>query len=183
MITYSNYKLPPGLEYVGDGFTIRKTSHCSGKKAFEFMQALCLHLMAHPDSMIVPVSDFQFLGRNADHDFVYSYDMQRLGVISEEEENLIWQVGDGWRSRIADPIHQFISKPLSTKEVISLERAWQEYPKLMNFLGEIIKQDRYHDLHGENILLDDDANYRIIDLEGFLNSPLSLPENAWLRGK
>lgn len=109
--------------------------------------------------------------------------MQRLGVISEEEENLIWQVGDGWRSRIADPIHQFISKPLSTKEVISLERAWQEYPKLMNFLGEIIKQDRYHDLHGENILLDDDANYRIIDLEGFLNSPLSLPENAWLRGK
>lgn len=61
MITYSNYKLPPGLEYVGDGFTIRKTSHCSGKKAFEFMQALCLHLMAHPDSMIVPVSDFQFL--------------------------------------------------------------------------------------------------------------------------
>lgn len=169
MIKYSNYKLPHGLEYVGDGFTIRKTAHCSGKGTLEFMRTLCQHLIAHPDPMIVPVYSFEYLGQRAEHEYAYTYDMQRLGEISQEENNLIWQVGDAWRDGISNPARHH-----------SLHWAWDKYPKLMSYLEEMIKLDRYHDLHGENILLDENAEYKIIDIEGFLNAPLSLPENDWI---
>jgi hypothetical protein len=180
MITYSNYKLPPGLEYIGDGFTIRKTTSCCGKKNFEFMQALCLHLIAHPDPMIVPIYAFQFINRNSDDKFVYSYDMQRLGIISEEVETLIWQVGDAWRAKINNPTHQFTSKAVSVLQPLTVEYAWEKYAKLMTFLEEVVKLGRYYDLHGSNVMVNNDGCYSIIDIEGFLNAPLSQPSNNWI---
>src|SRR5277367_5136081 len=92
MIIYNNYKLPKGLEYVGDGFTIRKTVHCSNKETMLFMQALCQHLIAHPDPLVVPVVGFQYLGQKSDYYHIYSYDMTRMGDISREERSIIWEV-------------------------------------------------------------------------------------------
>lgn len=183
MITYSNYKLPHGLEYVGDGFTIRKTVLCSDKDSLHFMQALCQHLIAHPDPMIVPVYAFQYLGEKAGHCYSYSYDMMRLGNLTDEEKKIIWEVtrakgswpGAGDGPPKSDPIHQFQSNPKITPE-----QAWQDYPKLMTYLGEVIKQNRYYDMHDENILMDEEANYRLIDLEGLINIPLSQPDNQWI---
>jgi hypothetical protein len=186
MITYSNYKLPPGLEYVGDGFTIRKTVECSKKETIQFMQALCQHLIAHPDPMIVPVYSFEYLGEKASHTYSYSYDMMRLGDLTDEERKIIWEVTrakGSWPGAgncgapSKDPLRIF-----REDAKITSEQAWQDYPKLMAYLGEVIKQSRYHDMHEENILMDEEANYRIIDLEGFLNLPLSLSENDWIRG-
>lgn len=185
MITYSNYKLPPGLEYVGDGFTIRKTVLCSNEETLQFMQALCQHLMARPDPTIVPVYDFQYLGRKSNHSFQYSYDMKRLGDLTEGEKKSIWEVvraKGAWANSkycsapTTDPLHKFRSDA-----EITPEQAWMSYPQLMNYLTELIKRDRYYDLHDENIMRDEDYSYRIIDLEGFLNLPLSLPENDWIR--
>lgn len=183
MITYSNYKLPPGLEYIGDGFTIRKTVECSNKETVQFMQALCQHLIAHPDPMIVPVYSFEYLGEKASHCYSYSYDMMRLGDLTDEEKKIIWEVtrakgawpGAGDGPPKSDPLHQFQSNAKVTPE-----QAWQDYPELMNYLGEVIKLGRYYDLHDENIMRGEDGLYKIIDIEGFLNVSLSQPDNDWI---
>lgn len=175
MIQYNNYKLPKGLEYVGDGWTVRKTTVCYGDEAFNFMKGLCKHLIAHPDPMIVPVYSFEYLGAYSEGRHRYSYDMMRLGDISRHEADIIWDVGDAWRSGSKDPLRIY-----RTNAKTQGEKNWQEYPKLMGFLQQIIQQERYYDLHGENIMMDTDENYRIIDLEGFSNPPLSNPSNAWI---
>lgn len=184
MIIYNNYKLPLNLEYVGDGFTIRKTGHCSNKETLDFMQALCQHLIAHPDPFIVPVVDFQYLGQKSDYYHIYSYDMIRMGDITKEEKTIIWEVvraKGAWANSeycsapTTDPLHIF-----RDDAVISSEQAWQDYPELMNYLGEVIEQGRYHDLHDENIMVDGNRDYKIIDLEGFINPPLSDPSNDWI---
>jgi hypothetical protein len=185
MIHYNNYKLPPGLEYVGDGFTVRKTSLCTGDQALRFMEGLCKHLIAHPDPTIVPVYSFEYIGDGANNTYKYQYDMMRLGSISETEEQIIWQVGDAWRSGlkygIINPVEQFLpDKASSFKAPITVEQAWEQYPELMKFLDGVVKLNRYHDLHGENVMLDNDAQYRLVDLEGFKNPPLSLSENDWI---
>jgi hypothetical protein len=184
MITYSNYKLPPGLEYIGNGFTIRKTSCCSSKETLEFMQALCLHLISHPDPMIVPVVGFEDLGQESDHLFTYTYDMVRLGELTKQEKEIIWEVVRAKGSCPSDeniglpspdPLHIF-----REDAKITSEQAWQQYPQLMQYLDEVIKQGRYFDLHDENIMRDEDGQMRLIDLEGFLNTPLSLSDNDWI---
>jgi hypothetical protein len=180
MIAYNNHKLPPGLEYVGDGFIVRKTAVCTGKEAFSFMKALCKHLIAQPDPMIVPTYSFEYIGESTGI-YKYQYDMMRLGNISEREKQIIWQVVDAWRAGSYDPAKHFLPhRPIGYKDYITVEQAWEAYPKLMAFLNEIIKLGRYHDLHGENIMLDNDAEYRLVDLESFNNPPLSLPENNWI---
>jgi hypothetical protein len=182
MITYSNYNLQPGLEYVKDGFTIRKTVHCSRKQTVEFMRALCAHLIAHPDPMVVPIYDFQYLGQVAQHDFKYSYDMLRLGEISEIENRIIWQVGYAHSDGSSDPVHNF-KHTVWVKTHIDAEYAWKNHFKLMTFLEKVISLDRYHDLHGENVMMDNDGEFRLIDIDGFNNPPLSLPENNWITGE
>lgn len=180
MIHYNNYKLPDGLEYVGDGWTVRKTATCKGNETFEFIKTLCQRLIVHPDPMIVPVYSFKYLGACADFSHKYQYDMRRLGDLSKEETETIWQVGDAWRAGSSDPTRIFVPKPVF-EGYIPADKAWEKYPKLMHFLQEVIKLDRYHDLHGENVMMDEDENYRLIDVEGFLNPPLARPSNAWIR--
>lgn len=178
MIKYSNYKLPYGLKYVGDGYTIRKTATCSGQMTLEFMQALCQHLIAHPDPMVVPVYQFQNLGSKAEHNYQYSYDMMRLGELDTNERTIVWNVGNAWRAKVPKPTRQFGS---FDEKVYSVSKAWDNYPELMKYLGKIVKQDRYHDLHGGNVMKGEEGNYFLIDLEGFLHTPLSLPSNNWIK--
>lgn len=180
MIAYNNRKLPYGLEYVGDGWTVRKTAHCTGKDTLQFMEGLCKHLIAHPDPMVVPVYSFvSTMVSSSPNIYEYQYEMMRLGDLTREEAGIIWQVGDAWRIAdvlsIEDPTRQF-----KDDAPYSVEECWDKHPKLMKFLKQIVVLDRYHDLHGENIMLDNDGDYRIIDLEGFQNSPLSRPSNSWI---
>jgi hypothetical protein len=178
MIKYSNYKLPYGLKYIGDGYTVRKTTTCSGQKTLHFMRALCEHLIARPDPMVVPVYKFQNLSSKVENLYQYSYDMLRLGDLDGNEKEIIWQVGNAWRNGIAKPTRQFTEYG---EKVYSVSKAWDTYPELMKYLGKIVKQDRYHDLHGGNIMKDEEGLYKIIDIEGFLNTPLSQPSNHWIK--
>jgi hypothetical protein len=170
-----NYcKLPNNLEYVGDGHTVRKTDFVHGYQAFEFMKSLVKHLQANPDPLIVSVSNFQFV-RQQKQQYWYSYDMARLDDITEEESHIVWAVGDAWRAGFAEPWKKFKKDSQYT-----VEYAWEKYPKLMSFCQKVVKQNRYGDLHGENVMQDQNNNYRLIDLEGFLNPPLELISNNWI---
>lgn len=179
MVHYNNYKLPDGLEYVGDGWTIRKTATCKGNETFKFISTLCRHLIAHPDPMVVPIYSFEYLGAYGDNTHKYQYDMRRLGDLCKEEIQAVWQVGEAWRAESPDPARIFVPKEVM-KDYITTDQAWAKYPKLMNFLQEVVKLDRYHDLHGENVMMDEEENYRLVDVEGFLNNPLSNPSNTWI---
>src|SRR5271170_4449525 len=142
MIIYNNYKLPPYLKYVGDGFTVRKTSLPSDKETLDFMQALCQHLIAHPDPLVVPVVGFQNLGQGSNFKYTYSYDMVRMGDISQDERDIIWEVvraKGAWANSkycsapTTDPLHIF-----REDAAISPQKAWQNYPQLMHYLEQII---------------------------------------------
>jgi hypothetical protein len=53
------------------------------------------------------------------------------------------------------------------------------YPTLTAFLTKIIEQGKYWDIHAGNVLKDEDDNYRLIDLEGFIRTPLTHHKNEW----
>jgi len=178
MIHYNNHKLPYGLEYIGDGFTIRKTASCYGMATLEFFRGLCQHLIAHPDPMIVPIYRFEYLGAYSNNDHRYSYDMMRVGDLSREEKEIVWQVGDAWRFFYNQPIDP--TRKFKVNAVLTSEECWAKHPQLMHFLKEVIVLNRYHDLHGENVMMDNDGQFRLIDLESFHNPPLSKPSNNWI---
>lgn len=191
MIEDEREQLPPGLEYI-DSHTIRKREVCFGEETFHFMERLCKHLIAHPDPLIVPVYAFQrepsitYWKTYGKYDigYAYYYDMMRLHHISEMEKQIIWQVAYAKIRGIQHPTREFSERPVYIyKTIIPIEQAWEQFPRLMTYLGEVVQVNRYHDLHGENVMLDHDAGYRLIDLEGFKNPPLSRPSNGWLMEK
>lgn len=171
---YNYYRLPDNLEYI-DVDNVRKTAFVRGKSAFDFMKALVLHFEANPDPLVVPVSNFQFINQQ-NQIYYYSYDMHRLGDLSMEESNIVWAVGDAWRDGIVEPWKTF-----SEDAIYDVEYAWEKHPKLMSFCQTVVEQRRYADLHGENVMQDHHDDYRLIDLEGFLNHPLELASNNWIK--
>lgn len=143
-----------------DEFTVRKSGTLYGKDSIKFMAALCQHLIKNPDPTIVPILDFQYLGYSGNV-HRYTYDMVRLGLISSEEKTLI----DGFRFMRSNP------RPRPTSDV---------YPKLIQFCNKIVDENRYGDLHSGNVMMNSDSDYLLVDLEGFLNHPLSRPSNNWI---
>src|SRR5579885_1526741 len=91
---YAN-RLPPGkgVKLLDDGVTIRKTAHCSEEKTLIFMEAIANHFIAYPDPMVVPVYSFEILKKSR-NESIYTYDMMRLGILSEAERDLIDRIGD-----------------------------------------------------------------------------------------
>jgi len=170
MIKYAN-RLPPGkpVELLDDGLTVRKTAQCSEEKTLRFMEALANHFIRHPDPMVVPVYSFEVL-KKSKYEYLYTYDMQRLGLLLPEERQLIDLIADLY--------------DLHGKDACNLE--WElypgkhEFPKLFSFLSRVCQEDRYFDIHSGNVLGDEDGEYRLIDLEGFLRTPLELRENDWI---
>jgi hypothetical protein len=61
-----------------------------------------------------------------------------------------------------------------------MPRLRKEYPDLAAFMDEVLRQGRYRDVHSGNFLKDEDGSYKIIDLEGFINTPLSRGDNDWI---
>ena len=170
MIKYAN-RLPPGKDVIllDDGETIRKTARCNEEKTIIFMENLVKHFIDYPDPTVVPVYRFETIKRTR-HEYIYSYDMMRLGILSEKERDLIDLVGDLHDSHGPDAC--------VLDHVIYPERI--EFPELFSFLKFITQQQRYWDIHSGNILMDPDGNYRLVDLEGFLRTPLELDCNNWI---
>jgi hypothetical protein len=140
-----------------DQFTVRKSVMAHSEEAVSFMQALCKHLMDHPDPLVVPVYGFQRLSK-----LYYSYDMMRLGPISKDDRQVINALSNIYvRNR-----QSYLDNQSDTKLIV--------------FLRQVIAQKRYWDLHGSNVMQDDEMSFRLVDLEGMENLPLDQPENDWI---
>lgn len=143
--------------------TIRKTVRTKDKDIVIFMEALIHHFMDHPDPMVVPVYNFKVICKP--YDYLYSYDMKQLQCLTNKEKKLIDTIGDLYEEYGYEACDQY-------KDL--------ENPKLMNFLHTLIKSGKYWDIHSGNILKDEYGNYKLIDLEGFLNCPLNHKSNNWI---
>ena len=167
MIRY-NDNLPYGLTLVNDR-VIRKTAKLSTRQSFEQLEAICHHLMRHPDPTIVPIYDFQVLARpkTVFGWFEYQYDMMRLGMLNSDERNLIHNMS--------------LRNYLELKHDPKIVSGRKNLPELYDFVSSIMFLNRYTDIHPGNILKDEQEQFRIIDLEGFGSSePLDHPSNSWI---
>lgn len=169
MIEYAE-RLPPGKSIkLLDDNTIRKTTQCSEKKTLVFMEAIIKHFIVNPHPMVVPLYSFQIISKSFFKNNTYSYTMMRLGILSNHEKDLIDFVGDMHDSYGAGACLQHIIYPGAGR-----------YPELFEFLKTIVEQQRYWDIHSGNIMMDPFGKYRIIDIEGFIKTPLVLSENDWI---
>lgn len=169
MLKYAT-RLPPGkpVRLLSNGL-IRKTCKGWGISTLEFMEALVNHFIINPDPLVVPVSNFRKYTN-----YSYSYDMMRCGLLSSEEKYFIDEVSE---------LHDKYKSDSFNDEIISSidgQFYKKKFPELYNFLSIIVKQDRYFDIHSGNILLNEDHNYCLIDLEGFLRTPLQWHKNDWI---
>lgn len=150
-----------------DNGNVRKVLTRRSEVWMEYMKALLNHFTKHPDPMVVPIYDYKILSESS-----YQYDMMRCGLLTEEERYLITLVSDLHdRYQIAACQVDFDPELIEYKE---------KCPKLFEFLKQVVEQDRYWDLHSGNILLNEDGEYCLIDLEGFMLLPLSKADNNWI---
>jgi hypothetical protein len=154
-----------------DDRTVRKEASLGTKESFELMEAIALHFINHPDPMVVPVYKWEVLGRPQKSNygiFSYQYDMKRLGMLDENEKNLIYYMN----------MHKLYGGGYMNS-ASKVEYLSPQYPELYEFMKEVLALNRYTDCHGGNFLKDEDESYKIIDLEGFIRTPLNRKENDW----
>ena len=164
MIKYAkSYSLDKNINLLDDNLTVRKEVIYQPKKTLVFMKAIIEHFIKHPDPMVVPVYSFEIIKESELGNNTYAYTMMRLGILSETEKQLIDFVGD---------LHDSYDAAACLQEMFYPGQ--DIHPKLFNFLKTVVEQRRYWDIHSGNILMDSDGNYRLIDLEGFLRTPLIL---------
>lgn len=168
MLKFSK-SLPYGLEILDDNITVRKTATCSEYKTFYFMEKLISHFTNNPDPTVVTVSNFKILQEKREqYNYKYSYDMKRLGLLSIKEKELIDFVGDMYDMHNVRACEISCNYPHRS-----------EFLELFSFLHTITSQGRYWDIHSGNIMKDE-YGYKLVDLEGFLMTPLEQPKNDWI---
>lgn len=169
MIQYPN--LFANLKYIGaNQMRVRKTARSSMKSNFQFMKALCNHLINNPDQMIVPVYSFEVLEDDNRNQFRYSYDMMAMGMLSREDKDIV--------NLISCRVDHYGQTPDDPDP--NIRSCWDRRPELMCFLDKLVRMNRYFDLHDGNIMIDHEENYKVIDLEGFIRYPLSDRHNDWI---
>ncbi len=91
----------------------------------------------------------------------YSYVMEELKSISNTDKEII--------SRYRDIKHKF-HKRIHDKYLVDniYESLFNANDKLVKFLDFIVLEDRYWDLHKNNVRIDYNNDYRLIDIEGFI---------------
>lgn len=144
---------------------VRKTCVCEDPYSMEFMGVLINHFMKCPDPDVVPIFKYKKIKK-----LMYAYDMAQLELTSEQEDQLIDEVGDAAFSH---------GKRACTVVEFAHPGVREVFPTLFPFLEKIILEDKYWDLHSGNVMIHN-GNYKLIDLEGFLNEPLSNPKNDWI---
>lgn len=161
-----------------DHKTVEKTAQLGNKESWECFLTIIGHFKDNHDPMVVPIYDFEVLKQPEDEtvawgvQYKYRYTMKRLGLLTSGEKQLISDMREvsiyGDKSYGANP-----SKRLLTSKA--------EYPELTRFMEVVIAQKRYLDIHDNNFLKDEDESYKVIDLEGFIYTPLNREENNWLK--
>lgn len=171
MIHYAT-RLPPGkpVELLDD-YLVRKTARVLEQETYRFYRRIINHFINYPDPMVVPVYSFLEMGKDKEKHYVYSYIMERCGVLSTGERALINTVGDLWDTHQTRACQQNDPELLSRKE---------QFPVLFEFLKTVVEQDRYMDLHSGNVMMSPEGTYCLIDLEGFLKWPINDPSNDWI---
>lgn len=167
MIKY-NHNLGYGLTLVNDR-VVRKTAKLSTRQAFEHLQAICTHLMRHPDPTIVPIYDFKVLcePQSVFGWYEYQYDMMRLGMLSNDEKDFILRLTLLNRSEWNDHA--------------GIQEYKKSFPELYSFIDTIAYQGRYCDIHAGNFLKNEQEQFFTIDLEGFYSGQsLDHPDNNWI---
>jgi len=173
MIRYDeNMDQAYGIKLLDDR-TVEKSAHAGSQDTLQCVKAIVNHFIQHPDRMVVPVYQFEDLStdRSKWGPHPYRYTMKRMGMLDSSEKTIIYLMRerDHYRSK------------LNPMERERLAEALQEHPSMEDFIAEVIRQGRYHDLHDGNVMKDEEENYHLIDLEGFLLTPLDRKENDWLR--
>jgi len=174
MIKYAT-NLPAGspLEILPNNL-VRKTWTTYNKEWFDYMEALINHFINHPNPKVVPVYNFfsyldgEMLSKKS---YSYSYDMMRCGILPQEDRRLIDLMGD------LNERHGQGYQYLENDIVVPLA---ESNKKLYNFMMEVILENEYWDIHSGNILMNEDGDYCLIDLEGFMRLPLNDPRNNWI---
>jgi hypothetical protein len=161
MIKYE-YSLPFGLELIDD-FTVKKMGRYSLIESIKQFEIIINHFINHPDPLVVPIYSYQYISGNNKSFYIYSYTMKRLGLLSEEEKKII---------------SLCIRSKLDTDKDFC--RLKEEYSSLIHFMDQVLTQNRYVDLHNRNFLKDEEGNYKIIDIEGFLKYPVDYRNLDWI---
>jgi hypothetical protein len=156
------------IDYIGNT-VVRKTSICEDPYSMEFMEALINRfIMSHHD-LVVPVFNYVKIKK-----LVYTYDMSRLNSLSKEEEKLVDLISD-IEIKTNKPYDKIIPY-LDDRHPIARDK----FPGLVSFIETVYLENRYHDIHGGNVMIDHLGNYKLIDLEGFNSPPLSDIDNLWI---
>jgi hypothetical protein len=154
MITYAK-RLPPNKPVKfseEDPFIVTKTVRCSDKLFLKQMEEIVCTQILQPNKDIVDIYNFKILRENDKlNNFTYSYDMKRLGLLHIQDRALI----DAFSKAIVS---------YNLLEILNIIK--DKNKKLYDFLMKI--KEYYFDIHSGNILLDEDSNYKLIDLEGII---------------
>lgn len=153
-----------------DHLTATKTVECSQDKTLVFMKAIVEHFIKHPDPMVVPLYSFKVIRKSRFRNNKYSYTMMKLNALSKPEKDFIDRIGD---------LHDKYGAATCILENFYYEDQ-EKFPKLFEFLKTVTLQQRFWDIHSGNILMDSSGNYRLIDIEGFLSTPLDQSCNDWI---
>lgn len=153
-----------------DHLTVTKTVECSQAKTLVFMRAIVKHFINNPDPMVVPLYSFKIIRKFKSGNSIYSYTMMKLDELSSAENEMLDRIGE---------LHDKYGAAACILKDFHYEDQ-EKFPKLFEFLKTITLQGRFWDIHSGNILMDSSGNYRLIDIEGFLMTPLNQPGNDWI---
>lgn len=172
MIRYDERLAHFGIKLLDDR-TVEKTARAGTVEQRNFVERLCKHFIRHPDPMVVPIYEFEAIDRIDDDKrwglFPYRYTMKRLGMISKDEKDIVWLSSLGLNG-----------SRCNSEEMKTLNRASKRYPAMLSFVKKVQGMRRYRDFHDGNVLIDEEENYRLIDIEGFVYTPFDRPENNWI---
>jgi len=177
MVKYDNLNGQFGLTIVNET-RVRKEARVNCFVDAKAIEALCKYFMKTKDPMVVEIYSFQHLKPLPDKEpsgsgahkystsYGYFYEMKRLAKLCNKEKVLIEHLA--YLNRIKSDHNE-------------RNHYEKDYPKLVEFMMEVFRLDRYHDLHDGNFLKDEFGQYKLIDIEGFLNfAPLTDPRYEWL---
>lgn len=170
MINYAN-RLPPGkpVELLDNGL-IRKTGMAHHYEHMEILDAVLKHFIKHPAPNVVPVYDYQVTKK--DNAYHYYYDMMRCGILPRNQRNFV----DLFRGR-----YELYHNEIFSGDKESLLFGHNQFPLLFDWLKGIALENRYWDIHSGNVMFNEDGEYVLIDLEGFVWArPLSNEKNNWI---
>ncbi|CAB4196729.1 hypothetical protein UFOVP1290_249 [uncultured Caudovirales phage] len=172
MIKYAT-RLPPGkgVKILNDT-TIRKNGLCSEIKTLNCITALANHFISKPDPLVVPIYNFEIIDA-VKNPYKYRYDMRRLGILNSIERDIVDIAGNLADRYDSDALHHM-------QDSDDYKKYGYEYAELFSFLKEVLKLNRYYDLHSGNVMIDLEDNYRLVDIEGFIRTPLELRCNDWI---